>query len=68
MEKSFEEFIDTLKLPKKMYVMLKSSIEKWGDINTENKENNIVNIQAQLFSIQTKMKQIEDKVLSITNE
>jgi len=68
MEKSFDEFIDRMKIPKKMFALLQSSMKKWGGKNSENKENNITNIQGQLSSIQTKMKQIENKILSITNE
>jgi len=68
MEKSFEEFIDRMKIPKKMFNVLQNSMQKWGTKNETNKENNIVNIQGQLSSIQAKMKQIEDKILSITNE
>lgn len=68
MEKSFEGFIDKMKIPKKVFPLLLESMQKWGGKNDESKVDNITNIQGQLSSIQAKMKQIENKILSITNE
>lgn len=68
MEKSFEEFIDKMKIPKEVFEMRKSALLKRESGGTENKPNSIPYLQGQLISIQNKMKHIEDKILTIANE
>lgn len=68
MEKSFEEYINKMKIPIKLFTLLKSSMQKREAKKVKNQLESIPYIQWQLLSIQTKMKKIEDKVLSITNE
>ena len=68
MEKQFEEFIDKMKIPKDLFCILKQKMDNRWTEDDKNKEDRIPHIQGQILSIQVKMKKIEDKILSITNE
>gem|GEM_PF-3910013 len=45
MEKSFEEFIDKMKIPKSTWLLVQSRMQKWGVKNNKNKADNVTNIQ-----------------------
>lgn len=68
MESEFEEFIDTMKLPKEVFHTFKSYILKERAEKEEKNANNIPQMQGQLLSIKAKMDKIEHKILSISNE
>lgn len=68
MESEFEQFIWKMKLPKSVYDLYKSTIINEREKITNTKTYNLPQIQWQLLSIQTKMKKIEDKVITINNE
>lgn len=66
-ESQFEEFIETMKLPKQVFETLKSYIvEEWNE-NKKAKSVSIPQMQWQLLSIKSKMEKIEEKILSISN-
>lgn len=68
MEKQFEEYIDTMKLPKQVFDTFKSYIIEERNENKNSKITGLPQIQGQLLSIKSKMEKIEEKILSISNE
>ena len=67
-EKQFEEFIETMKLPKQLFDTLKSYILEERKENKQKKSNSLPKMQWQLLSIKSKMEKIEEKILSVSNE
>lgn len=45
MEKSFEELLDTMKIPQKNFSLLKDQIIKWREAHLKEKKTNIPHIQ-----------------------
>ena len=67
-ESDFENFIDQMKYPKSAFNVLKTAV-LYNMENRNNEQNlNASQIQGQLLSINTKMKNIEEKILSIQQE
>lgn len=68
MESEFEQFIEKMKLPKEIFDTLKSYLLKERTKKEEMKAKSIPQMQGQLLSIKTKMDNIENKILSVSNE
>ncbi|WP_312090933.1 hypothetical protein [Chryseobacterium sp.] len=67
-EKQFEEFIETMKLPKELFDTLKSYILEERKERKQIKSVGLPKMQGQLLSIKSKMEKIEEKILSVSNE
>lgn len=45
MENSFEKFIDSMKIPKKVFGLMKTSMFKWGTTSVDNQRIDIASIE-----------------------
>lgn len=67
-EEHFENLINKMKYPKSTFNPLKSAVINHWERRKKEQISNAPQIQGQILSIKTKMKKIEEKILSIHHE
>lgn len=68
MESRFEELVGRMKLPKKVFDVYKSYILEQWELRNNQTTDTTAQMQKQIFSIQDRMKKIEEKILFISND
>ena len=66
MEQSFEEFLNTMKIPEKSFILLKNQLLEWWEDHRKEQESSIPHMQWEITSIQNRMKKIEEKLLFVS--
>lgn len=68
MEQDFEDFLEAMKLPQSVFRSYQTVLVKERKARKEKEIQSIPQLEKQLLSIQEKMKKIEDRVLSVSND